>query len=180
METSSAEGETTIVVFQDEAMEANGNMMTEIQFSTDDSGCNRCSTDVTNPEKDNETFLVPETFISQNSILGKDFVIRCAPCNKIFISADGYNNHVQVYKVKNGEQNFKSTEKYFISLTICLVKNIVHTNIILQNKECADDNNTALLAEVQQENIHELYATNDDTSTSHAHEKSTGNHTLNF
>ena len=83
-------------------------------------------------------------------------------------------------KSKMENSIFKRTEKYFISLTICLVKNIVHTNIILQNKECADDNNTALLAEVQQENIHELYATNDDTSTSHAHEKSTGNHTLNF
>lgn len=91
METNSEENETTIVVFQDEGLETNGHIMTQVQFAATDEVE---STPVSN--KSNGTLLVPETFISQSSILGKDFVIRCTPCNKIFVSADGYNNHVQV------------------------------------------------------------------------------------
>ena len=91
MEIATEANETAIVVFQEDALNTNGDMLTQVQFSTED------VESTTLPDKMNGgTFLVPETLISQNSILGKDFVIRCTPCNKIFVSADGYNNHVQV------------------------------------------------------------------------------------
>ena len=71
-------------------MECNGGMLTQVQFSTDEDASNAMS------DKSNGTFLVPETFMSQNSVLSKDFLIKCDPCNKIFVSANGYNNHIQV------------------------------------------------------------------------------------
>jgi hypothetical protein len=91
METNTTESETTIVVFQDNGLESNGDgMLTQIEYSEDGDAS------VAGSDKNNGTFLVPENFISQNSILGKDFVINCTPCNKIFVSADGYNSHIQV------------------------------------------------------------------------------------
>ena len=92
METNTTASETTIVVFQDNGMESNGHdMLNQVQYSTDGDVYVADGSD-----KNNGTFLVPENFISQNSILGKDFVINCTPCNKIFVSADGYNSHIQV------------------------------------------------------------------------------------
>ena len=90
METNSEGNETTIVVFQDDALATNGEMLTHVQFSTEEVECNSAS------DKSSGTLLVPEALISESSILGKDFVIRCTPCNKFFLSADAYNNHVQV------------------------------------------------------------------------------------
>ena len=98
METNGTERETTIVVFQDNGLESNNSdgMLTQIEYSGEGDAVVVDGTD-----KSNGTFLVPETFISQNSILGKDFVINCTPCNKIFVSADGYNSHIQVEKITN-------------------------------------------------------------------------------
>ena len=91
MDANHSDSETTIVVFEEDELECNGNMMNRVEFITDKDSANNSDSNATNG-----TFLVPETFMEQNSVLGQDFVIRCSPCNKIFVSADGYNGHVQV------------------------------------------------------------------------------------
>ena len=90
MDINPSDSETTIVVFEDDGLECNDNMMSQIEYTTDKGSTKTIS------EETNGTFLVPENFMAQNSVLGQDFVIRCTPCNKIFVSADGYNRHVQV------------------------------------------------------------------------------------
>ena len=90
MDINPSDSETTIVVFEDDGLECNDNMMSQIEYTTDKGSTKTIS------EETNATFLVPENFMAQNSVLGQDFVIRCTPCNKIFVSADGYNRHVQV------------------------------------------------------------------------------------
>ena len=94
MDINPSDSETTIVVFEDDGLECKNNMMSQIEYTTDKGSTKTIS------EETNGTFLVPETFMAQNSVLGQDFVIRCTPCNKIFVSADGYNRHVQVNLVQ--------------------------------------------------------------------------------
>ena len=102
MEVNPSETETTIVVFEDDGLECNGNIMNQIQFTTD-KGSNKTAPDATNG-----TFLIPETFMAQNSVLGQDFVINCTPCSKIFVSADGYNRHIQVNKIAQLKQKISA------------------------------------------------------------------------
>ena len=90
VETATKDNESTILVFQDDGMNANGHLLTHDRLSTVH------ATVDTNQQAATETILVPESYIPQDSVLGTDVFIRCTPCNKIFISADGYNNHVQV------------------------------------------------------------------------------------
>lgn len=99
MDINPSDSETTIVVFEDDGLECNGNVMSQIEYTTDKSSTKTIS------EETNGTFLVPETFMAQNSVLGQDFVIRCTPCNKIFVSADGYNRHVQVRRINGFSSN---------------------------------------------------------------------------
>ena len=99
MDINPSDGETTIVVFEDDGLECNGNIMSQIEYTTDKGSTKTIS------EETNGTFLVPETFMAQNSVLGQDFVIRCTPCNKIFVSADGYNRHVQVRRINGFSSN---------------------------------------------------------------------------
>ena len=113
METNTTESETTIVVFQDNGLESNGHdMLNQVEYSPDG------DVYVAGSDKNNGTFLVPENFISQNSILGKDFVINCTPCNKIFVSADGYNSHIQVEYSQMNNAIFNSKRSY-ITKTPC-------------------------------------------------------------
>ena len=99
MDINPSDSETTIVVFEDDGLECNGNVMSQIEYTTDKGSTKTIS------EETNGTFLVPETFMAQNSVLGQDFVIRCTPCNKIFVSADGYNRHVQVRRINGFSSN---------------------------------------------------------------------------
>ena len=90
IETVATDNDNTIIVFQDDGMDANAHMLTQNQYPTVH------ATVGTNLDSGTETILVPESYISQDSVLGKDLFIRCTPCNKIFVSANGYNSHVQV------------------------------------------------------------------------------------
>ena len=90
VETATTDNESTIVVFQDDLAKANGHLLTHDRFPTVH------ATVDTNQDTASETILAPESYIPQDSVLGTDVFIRCTPCNKIFISANGYNNHVQV------------------------------------------------------------------------------------
>ena len=90
VERATTDNDSTILVFQDDGTEGNGHLLTHDQFPTVH------ATVDTNQDTATETILVPESYIPQDSILGTDVFIRCTPCNKIFISANGYNTHVQV------------------------------------------------------------------------------------
>ena len=90
VETATKDNDSTILVFQDDGMNANGHLLTHDRLSTVH------ATVDTNQDTATETILVPESYIPQDSVLGTNVFIRCTPCNKIFISANGYNNHVQV------------------------------------------------------------------------------------
>ena len=84
--------ETTIYYIQeDDALEGSGYMIAQPDLST-----NQVVESDQTSNHQNASLLLPQNLVSQNSILGKDFVIRCSPCNKIFVSAEGYNSHVQV------------------------------------------------------------------------------------
>ena len=154
VETATTENDSTIVVFQDDGTEGNGHLLTHDQFPTVH------ATVDTNQDTATETILVPESYIPQDSILGTDVFIRCTPCNKIFISANGYNTHVQV-RIKM----LLLKHYYFLFLVIFSFKNI------LQNKECADENNTDLFEEVS----HEASLTIQDTGESNGLENHAGN-----
>ena len=90
VETATTDNDSTILVFQDDGTEANGHLLTHDRFPTVHTSVD------TNQDAATETILVPESYIPENSVLGTDVFIRCTPCNKIFISANGYNTHVQV------------------------------------------------------------------------------------
>ena len=106
MDINPSDSETTIVVFEDDGLECNGNVVSQIEYTTDKGSTKNIS------EESDGTFLVPETFMAQNSVLGQDFVIRCTPCNKIFVSADGYNRHVQVRQINGFRSNTFTAHNY--------------------------------------------------------------------
>ena len=90
VERATTDNDSTILVFQDDGTEAYGHLLANDGFPTVN------ATVDTNQDPATETILVPESDIPPDSVLGTDVFIRCTPCNKIFISANGYNTHVQV------------------------------------------------------------------------------------
>ena len=116
MDINPSDSETTIVVFEDDGLECNGNVVSEIEYTTEKGSTKTIS------EESNETFLVPETFMTQNSVLGQDFVIRCTPCNKIFVSADGYNRHVQVRQINGFSKRTFTIHIFLLMLFIMLMR----------------------------------------------------------
>ena len=109
MDTNPSDSDTTIVVYQEDGLEYNGNMTNQIELMMEKASTKTIS------DETNETLLVPETFMAQNSVLGQDFVIRCTPCNKIFVSADGYNRHVQVRRICGFRSNSYIIHEYIVS-----------------------------------------------------------------
>ena len=90
VERASTDNDSTILVYQDDGTEADGHLLTHNRFPTVHAQVD------TNQDTATETILVPESYVPQDSGLGTDVFIRCTPCNKIFVSANGYNTHVQV------------------------------------------------------------------------------------
>ena len=91
VERATTDNDSTILVFQDDGTEADGHLPSHDRFPTV-----HATVDTKQDTAATETILVPESYIPQDSVLGTDVFIRCTPCNKIFISSNGYNTHVQV------------------------------------------------------------------------------------
>ena len=93
MTTNMDANETTIYYIQEDALEGSGYMIAQPELSSNEAGYEQPS-----DQPPNGSLLLPEHL---NSTLGTGFVIKCTPCDKIFTSAEGYNQHVQVLNCVN-------------------------------------------------------------------------------